>query len=76
MKYVFMPILELIKKRKGKKDEIKILETKDRYRIKKQLILIRRFLKMDIQKEDSIKVWDERGHRMRIGDEQAQKFLS
>ena len=65
-----MPILELIKKRKGKKDEIKILETKDRQKIKKQLIMIRRFLKMNIEKEESLKVWDERGHRMRIGEDE------
>ena len=45
-----------IKETKGKCEEVKILETHNKFRIKKELLLIRKFLKMDVKQ---IKIIDE-----------------
>jgi len=37
--------------KRGKKEEVKVLITKDKWLIKKKLIIIRRYLGMDISKE-------------------------
>mmetsp|Transcript_42683 Transcript_42683/g.65484 ORF Transcript_42683/g.65484 Transcript_42683/m.65484 type:complete len:135 (-) Transcript_42683:3-407(-) len=50
------------KEKKGKKYEVKILQTKNKLRIKKELLVIRRFLGMSI---DKIKVQDERTGKMK-----------
>jgi len=54
-----------IKMRRGKKDEIKILSTTNKKKIVKQLILIRKFVGLDV-KDSNTKIYDERGHRIRI----------
>lgn len=46
-----------VKEKKGKFEEVKILETHNRLRVRKQLLLIRKFLRMDTK---NITVDDER----------------
>ena len=53
-----------VKEKQGKKDEVKILDTKSRQRILKELILIRRFLNMDATSKESLKIHDERTSRI------------
>ena len=52
------------KEKQGKKDEVKILDTKSRQRILKELVLIRRFLKMDAKSKEALKIHDERTSRI------------
>ena len=51
--------------KRGKREEVKILETKDKMTIRRQIILVRRFLKMGLTNDD-VKIWDERPGRPRI----------
>ena len=54
---VFSKLDKGVKEKRGRREELKILETHNKTRIKKQLLLIRKFLKMDTKK---IEVEDER----------------
>lgn len=54
--------------KRGKKEEVKILDTKHRMTIRREIILIRRFLKMPLDNE-SVKIYDERPGRVRIEEE-------
>ena len=54
---VFSKLDKGVKEKRGRREELKILETHNKTRIKKQLLLIRKFLKMDTKK---IEVVDER----------------
>jgi hypothetical protein len=51
-----------VKELKGKQEEVSILETRDRIRVKTQLILIRKFLKLDCKE---IGIVDERSRKMK-----------
>lgn len=51
-----------VRELKGKQEEVKILETRDKLRVKTQLILIRKFLKMECK---DIKIVDERTKKMK-----------
>uniref|UniRef100_A0A7S3CJT5 Uncharacterized protein n=1 Tax=Strombidium rassoulzadegani TaxID=1082188 RepID=A0A7S3CJT5_9SPIT len=67
------------REKRGKRDEVKILETKNRLRVKKQLFLIRKFLGLPLSSSvdpqtassdpkfyhDLVKVDDERTTRLR-----------
>lgn len=57
---------------RGCKPELKLLESKDRLKIKKKLIMIRRFLKLPTG-DDDIKVHDERQGRVRIGSDKLSR---
>lgn len=46
-----------VKEKKGKREELKILETHNKQRIKKELLLIRKFLGMSI---DELVIHDQR----------------
>lgn len=54
--------------KRGKKEEVKVLETKDRMTIRREIILVRRFLKMSVDSED-IKIYDERPGRAKLEEE-------
>ena len=51
-----------MKERKGKRHELKILETKNDVKVRRQLLIIRRFLKMDVQ---DLTIADERSTTLR-----------
>ena len=46
-----------VKEKRGKKEELKILETHNKQRIRKELLLIRKFMGMNI---DELVIHDER----------------
>lgn len=50
-----------IKEKRGRKEEVKILETKNKQRLEKQVLAIRKFLKMD---NTNFKIIDQRRSRM------------
>lgn len=56
MNKIYHTIDKGIKEKKGKFEEVKILETHNRLRVRKQLLLIRKFLRMSTK---DIKVEDE-----------------
>ena len=56
---------EGVPEKAGRREEVKILETHNRVRVKKQLLLIRKFLKMDLSQ---IKIHDERGLKIKVED--------
>ena len=53
-----------VKEKRGRKEEIKILETRNKQRIEREVLAIRKFLKMD---NSTFKIHDQRKSRM-IGD--------
>ena len=52
-----------IKERRGKRHELKILETRNDVKVRRQLLIIRRFLKMSVEK---IQIADERSTMLRF----------
>ena len=52
-----------IKERRGKRHELKILETRNDVKVRRQLLIIRRFLKMSVEK---IEIADERSTMLRF----------
>ena len=51
-----------IKERRGKRHELKILETRNDIKVRRQLLIIRRFLKMSVEK---LEIADERSTMLR-----------
>lgn len=58
---VFQVLDRGVKEKKGRCEEVKILETHNKFRVKKELLLIRRFLRMKLDK--TINIADQREHR-------------
>ena len=52
-----------IRERRGKRHELKILETRNDVKVRRQLLIIRRFLKMSVE---NLEVVDERSSMLRF----------
>jgi hypothetical protein len=64
---VFSKLDKGVQEKRGRREELKILETHNKTRIKKQLLLIRKFLKMDVK---HIEIVDERTSGLRTRDDE------
>ena len=53
---------QMVKERKGKRHELRILETKNDVKVRRQLLIIRRFLKMGVE---NLVIADERSTTLR-----------
>jgi hypothetical protein len=67
---VFSKLDKGVQEKRGRREELKILETHNKTRIKKQLLLIRKFLKMDVK---HIEVADERTSGLRTRDDEDEE---
>ena len=56
-----LPQFGNVKQKNGTKTEVKILETKSKRKVQKQLLLIRKFLGMSVSNIDLVKIHNERG---------------
>ena len=62
---VYQHIDKGTKEKRGRREELKILETRNKQRIRKQLLLIKKFLDLDYK---TIKIDDERISHLRTRD--------